>query len=49
MEYSYTVIVIRIEARVANDEDLKLSDCLRYHMRDTAAAKVSTIVYCEHL
>lgn len=29
----------RIEARVANDEDLKLSDCLRYHMRDTAAAK----------
>jgi sorting nexin-5/6/32 len=29
----------RIEARVANDEDLKLSDCLRYHMRDTSAAK----------
>lgn len=30
----------RIEGRVANDQDLKLSDCLRYHMRDTAAAKV---------
>jgi len=29
----------RIEGRVANDEDLKLSDCLRYHMRETAAAK----------
>jgi len=29
----------RIEGRVANDQDLKLSDCLRYHMRDTAAAK----------
>ena len=30
----------RIEGRVANDQDLKLSDCLRYHMRDTSAAKV---------
>lgn len=29
----------RIEGRVANDQDLKLSDCLRYHMRDTTAAK----------
>merc|ERR1719190_345326 len=29
----------RIESRVANDQDLKLSDCLRYHMRDTNAAK----------
>ena len=29
----------RIEGRVANDQDLKLSDCLRYHMRDTNAAK----------
>jgi len=29
----------RIEGRVANDQDLKLSDCLRYHMRDTSAAK----------
>ena len=29
----------RIESRVANDEDLKLSDTLRYHMRDTSAAK----------
>ena len=30
----------RIEGRVANDQDLKLTDCLRYHMRDTSAAKV---------
>ena len=29
----------RIESRVANDEDLKMSDTLRYHMRDTSAAK----------
>jgi len=29
----------RIEGRVASDQDLKLSDCLRYHMRDTNAAK----------
>lgn len=29
----------RIEARVASDEDLKLSDTLRYHMRDSSAAK----------
>jgi len=29
----------RIESRVANDQDLKLSDTLRYHMRDTNAAK----------
>ena len=29
----------RIEGRVATDEDLKLSDVLRYHMRDTSAAK----------
>merc|ERR1712112_427032 len=29
----------RIEGRVASDQDLKLSDTLRYHMRDTNAAK----------
>lgn len=29
----------RIEGRVASDQDLKLSDTLRYHMRDTTAAK----------
>ena len=29
----------RIEGRVASDQDLKLSDTLRYHCRDTAAAK----------
>lgn len=29
----------KLEGRVASDEDLKLSDTLRYYMRDTAAAK----------
>ncbi|KAJ8045242.1 Sorting nexin-6 [Holothuria leucospilota] len=29
----------KVEARVASDSDLKLSDLLRYYMRDTAAAK----------
>ncbi|GIY09574.1 sorting nexin-6 [Caerostris darwini] len=29
----------KIEGRVATDEDLKLSDTLRYYMRDTAASK----------
>merc|ERR1719376_869807 len=29
----------RIEGRVATDQDLKLSDALRYHMHDTTAAK----------
>lgn len=29
----------KVEGRVASDEDLKLSDILRYYMRDTAAAK----------
>lgn len=33
----------RIEGRVANDQDLKLSDCLRFHMRDTSAAKVLVV------
>jgi sorting nexin-5/6/32 len=30
----------KTEGRVASDEDLKLSDLLRYYMRDTSAAKV---------
>ncbi|XP_059079228.1 sorting nexin-6-like [Tigriopus californicus] len=29
----------RIDGRVASDQDLKLADTLRYHMRDTNAAK----------
>ncbi|XP_033110859.1 sorting nexin-6-like isoform X2 [Anneissia japonica] len=29
----------KLEARVSSDEDLKLSDLLRYYMRDSAAAK----------
>jgi len=31
----------RSEERVASDEDLKLSDTLRYWMRETAASKVN--------
>ncbi|XP_022110971.1 sorting nexin-6-like isoform X2 [Acanthaster planci] len=31
--------VRKLETRVASDEDLKLSDLLRYYMRDSAAAK----------
>lgn len=30
----------KVEGRIASDEDLKLSDLLRYYMRDTSAAKV---------
>ena len=38
----------KTEGRVASDEDLKLSDLLRYYMRDTSAAKVwGTGVYGE--
>jgi len=29
----------KLEGRVASDEDLKLSDTLRYYMRDSSAAK----------
>ena len=29
----------KVEGRVASDEDLKLSDLLRYYMRDSFAAK----------
>merc|ERR1719348_898416 len=29
----------RIESRLANDQELKLADTLRFHMRDTSAAK----------
>lgn len=29
----------KLEGRVASDEDLKLSDTLRYYMRDSNAAK----------
>ena len=32
-------VVQKLEGRVASDEDLKLSDTLRYYMRDSAAAK----------
>lgn len=31
--------VRKLEGRIASDEDLKLSDTLRYYMRDTSAAK----------
>lgn len=38
----------KLEGRVASDEDLKLSDMLRYYMRDSQAAKVSgSLCACE--
>jgi len=35
----YIICLQKLEGRVASDEDLKLSDTLRYYMRDSAAAK----------
>lgn len=35
-----TFLIQKLEGRVASDEDLKLSDMLRYYMRDSQAAKV---------
>uniref|UniRef100_A0A0M3I4E8 BRO1 domain-containing protein n=1 Tax=Ascaris lumbricoides TaxID=6252 RepID=A0A0M3I4E8_ASCLU len=35
----------KLEARVGTDEELKLSDTLRYYMKDTQAAKVTTLIY----
>lgn len=32
----------KFEGKAASDEDLKLSDTLRYYMRDSTAAKVSS-------
>ena len=32
-------LIQKLEGRMATDEDLKLADLLRYHMRDTEAAK----------
>ena len=37
--YSSSLTFQKLEGRVASDEDLKLSDTLRYYMRDSAAAK----------
>ena len=34
-----SVIFQKLEGRVASDEDLKLSDTVRYYMRDSEAAK----------
>ena len=43
MRDNHSVIVIflfqKIDSRKASDKDLKLSDLLRYHMRDSEAAK----------
>nr|XP_042115105.1 sorting nexin-32 isoform X1 [Peromyscus maniculatus bairdii] len=36
---SLTFLTQKLEGRVASDEDLKLSDMLRYYMRDSQAAK----------
>lgn len=37
------VVVQKIEARVAADEDLKLADLLKYYLRESQAAKVCVI------
>ena len=33
----------KIEARVSADEDLKLSDLLKYYLRESQAAKVTVL------
>ena len=38
-KHSPSYVFQKLEGRVASDEDLKLSDTLRYYMRDSAAAK----------
>lgn len=35
-----SVVLQKIEARVAADEDLKLADLLKYYLRESQAAKV---------
>lgn len=37
----YLAVLQKLEGRVASDEDLKLSDLLRYYDRDSQAALVS--------
>ena len=37
--HAFLGTIQKLEGRVASDEDLKLSDTLRYYMRDSAAAK----------
>lgn len=37
------VVLQKIEARVAADEDLKLADLLKYYLRESQAAKVCVI------
>lgn len=39
LKFRQNIFLQKVEGRVASDEDLKLSDTLRYYMRDTAAAK----------
>jgi len=39
MKFEHEVNLQKVENRVASDEDLKLSDTLRYYMRDSNAAK----------
>lgn len=39
INFSYLSCKQKVENRVASDEDLKLSDTLRYYMRDSSAAK----------
>ncbi len=41
---SLSVSLQKVEARVASDQELKLTELLRYYMRDIQAAKVSHVV-----
>lgn len=39
------VLLQKVEGRVASDQELKLTELLRYYMRDIQAAKVRHICY----
>lgn len=40
LQLLFVVVLQKIEARVAADEDLKLADLLKYYLRESQAAKV---------
>lgn len=47
-KYKASLFVLRqkVEGRVASDQELKLTELLRYYMRDIQAAKVKTRAVC---
>lgn len=38
----------KVEGRVASDRELKLTELLRYYMRDIQAAKVRPVLFSSH-